>query len=186
MLKTSVTALLSAAIALASAASAQDIPAVPASAVPIIHTAPAEPGWSGDRVGDPGPVSIPYADAAFDALEAGDIARAEAAFIKAVRRNPFDPAAHFYLGATRMDLGNSEGARQHLELAAKKMPRHPDPKSRLGVTYAKLGDVMGANAQRAALVKLSDSCNGVCRLAPYIARGIAMIDDALASPPDQG
>jgi TolA-binding protein len=55
----------------------------------------------------------------------------------------------------------------------------PDPKSRLGVTLAKLGDVNGAMEQRAALEKMDKDCKGKCRNAQWIANGIAMIDAAL-------
>ena len=173
-----------AAATLAGAASAQDAP--PASSYLTIHTAPAEPAWSGDHTGDPGMAASPRIESAFNALEAKDFARAEEVFAKAVKRNPRDPAVNFYLGATRMDLGKWEDAKKHLEIAARKMPRHPDPKSRLGVTYAKLGDTTAAHGQRAALLKLADVCNGKCRLAPFIANGIEMIDEALAPPPGQG
>lgn len=166
----------------AGAASAQDMPSVPASAVPIIHSAPAEPGWSGDRSGDPGAVYTPEIERAFDALAKKDLVRAEGGFANAVRRNPRDVAANLYLGATRMDLGKWADAKKHLEYAATKLPRHPDPKSRLGVTYARLGDTAGAYKQRAALVSLADACNGTCRMAPFIAEGIEMIDEALALP----
>ncbi len=117
-----------------------------------------------------------------DALDSGNLAKAEMIFARALRRNPRNGAGNFYLGAVRMDLGKWDAAKKHLEIAVQKRPTHPDPKSRLGVTYAKLGDVSGAMKQRDELVKMKDACKGSCELSPYIIDGIKMIDDALAEP----
>ncbi len=119
-------------------------------------------------------------EAGLAALEEKNFARAEEVFGKVVQRNPRNASANFYLGATRMDLGKWADAKEHLEIAASKMPKHPDPKSRLGVTYAMLGDAAGAQAQRVALVQMADACKARCRLAPYITAGIEMIDKAMA------
>lgn len=117
-----------------------------------------------------------------DALEARNLAVAENIFADILRRYRNDPEANFYMGVTRMDLGKWEDAKKPLEIAVRKKPKHPDPKSRLGVTYAKLGDTTAANAQRAELVKMADACKSACKLSPYIAGGIRMIDEALAQP----
>mgnify|MGYP003390645826 FL=1 len=117
------------------------------------------------------------------ALQARNFAEAEALFAEALRYNRNNAEANFYMGVARMDLGKGEDAKKHLEIALRKKPKHPDPKSRLGVTYAKLGDTAAANALRADLVKMSDACRSSCRLSPYITAGIQMIDEALAETP---
>lgn len=117
------------------------------------------------------------------ALQAGKFSRAESIFADLLRQTRNNANANFYMGVTRMSLGKWTDAKKHLEIAADKIPGEPDPKSRLGVTYAKLGDTANANAQRAELVKMADACNNACELAPYITRGIRMIDEALAQPP---
>lgn len=143
--------------------------------------------WNGgSRDMTDGMTSGPRIGAAFEAIKAGNFVRAEEVFAKYVRQNPRDAAAHLYLGATRMDLGKWEDAKTSLERAARKLPRHPDPKARLGVTYAKLGDTAAAYSQRAELVKMTNSCKNVCKLSPYIKEGIQMIDAALAEGPGRG
>jgi uncharacterized protein HemY len=83
------------------------------------------------------------------------------------------------LGVTKMSMEKWEEAKKYLEIAVRKNAKAPDPKSRLGVTLAKLGDVNGAMEQRAALEKMDKDCKGKCRNAEWIANGIAMIDAAL-------
>lgn len=117
------------------------------------------------------------------ALAAKNFAAAEAAFTEVVTADPNNVDGQFMLGVTEMSLEKWPGAKEHLEIAVKKNPKHPDPKSRLGVTYAKLGDTAGANAQRADLFKMSGDCKGTCPLAPYISNGIQMIDQALQAGP---
>jgi len=114
------------------------------------------------------------------ALQAGNFVKAEAIFADYVRHDRPAPDVYFYLGVARMSLGKWEDAKKNLEVAVTKMPWHPDPKSRLAVTYAKLGDIAGANAQRAELVKMIEACEGACEFLPYIRGGIQMIDQALA------
>jgi Flp pilus assembly protein TadD len=80
-----------------------------------------------------------------------------------------------------MSLGKWEDAKKHLEVAVKKTPKEPDPRSRLGVTLVMLGDASGAMDQRAELEKMAKACKNTCRNAQWIANGIAMIDSA--TPP---
>jgi tetratricopeptide (TPR) repeat protein len=178
--------LLAAGVTLASAAHSQTPPASDSSyVVPSISSesnSGADPGWSDnwrwqnipgrDRV-NPIPVGVA-------ALKANEFVLAEEMFTVVLRNRPNHADANFYMGVAGMNLGKWEDAKKHLEIAVRKKPKHPDPKSRLGVTYAKLGDTAGASAQRAELVKMADACKGTCRLSPYIAGGIQMIDEALA------
>jgi len=182
--------LLAAGAALASAATAQEAPGVmpvgpPASSyAPVPDSGPAQPVWRGDSWGANVPDNykggMRYG---VSALKANELKVAEKVFANVLRYKQSNADANFYMGVTKMNLGEWEDAKKHLEIAVTKKPKHPDPKSRLGVTYAKLGDIAGANAQRADLVKMSDACKGACRLSPYIRDGIQMIDEALAQTP---
>jgi tetratricopeptide (TPR) repeat protein len=118
------------------------------------------------------------------ALQAKNFPLAETIFAEVLLGSPNNTDANFMMGVTEMSLRKWSAAKDYLEVAAKKNPKHPDPKSRLGVTYAKLGDVAGANAQRSELVDLSKACKGSCNLAPYILDGIQMIDSALQAGSD--
>lgn len=111
-----------------------------------------------------------------DALNAKNFAVAEAIFGEVLRENSGHPEANFMMGVAKMSLGKWADAKSNLEIAVKKKPKEPDPKSRLGVTLIKLGDVEGARKQREDLVKLKRACDGACKNAEYIDRGIAMID----------
>ncbi|MEQ1780430.1 MAG: tetratricopeptide repeat protein [Hyphomonadaceae bacterium] len=111
-----------------------------------------------------------------DALNAKNFAVAEAIFDEVLRENGNHPEANFMMGVAKMSLGKWAEAKSNLEIAVKKKPKEPDPKSRLGVTLIKLGDAEGAKKQRDDLVKLQKACNGNCKNAAYIDRGIAMID----------
>ena len=158
------------------------------SSLPPMTSQPARPPWDGDAwrhthlEGFDSFATRSLFRAGLNALREQNFARAETVFARIARRLPKrdDAKASFYLGATRMELGKWEEAKADLEFAAQKFPAHPDPKSRLGVTYARLGDVAAAMAQRAELVKMAEACKGDCELSPYITGGIAMIDKALA------
>ena len=158
----------------------------------------AEPDPRGEMVpilGAPGP-EISETDLGIRALKLGEFARAEKIFAEIVRREhpnfamtissrsgprPESWEANLYLGVARMGLAKWEEAKKPLEIAASENS-HPDPTSRLGVTYAKLGNVAGAEAQRADLVRMREACKDNCELSPFILQGIRMIDEALAAP----
>lgn len=183
--------LLAAGATLAFAANAQtpDVSLNPALSEPptSFSSAPADPGWSGDPW-------MPCCDLTdkrrarslghgVAALEANDFARAEEIFAGILRYNQNNDAIRFYLGVAKMNLGKWDEAKRYLKIAARELRKLPDPKSHLGVTYAKLGDTAGAYAQRARLVKMAEACKGKCELSPYIIDGIQMIDEALTETP---
>lgn len=118
-----------------------------------------------------------------EALQAKNFTVAETIFDEVLKRDFRNPSVNFMMGVTKMSLEKWPEARKYLELAVRGDPKNPDPKSRLGVTLIKLGDMDGAMDQRAALVKMSEACKGQCRLADYIASGIAMIDGARPPAP---
>jgi TolA-binding protein len=178
--------------AFAGLANAQEAPATPTAppAETSSYIAPEPSVWDGDawrRI--PGPDLVSRMESGVSALKANDFALAEQIFGNVLRRKPASADANFYMGVAKMNLGEWEDAKKHLEIAVRNKPKHPDPKSRLGVTYAKLGDAAGASVQRAALEKMADTCKRSCKdFAPYIAGGIEMIDKALGetAAPGQG
>ncbi len=114
-----------------------------------------------------------------DAMKAKNFVAAESIFEEVLRENGNHAEANLMMGTVKMSLGKWEEAKKFLEIAAKKSPKAPDPKSRLGVTLIKLGDINGAMAQRAELEKLDKACKGTCKEAQWITGGIAMIDSSL-------
>jgi Flp pilus assembly protein TadD len=147
---------------------------------------PAYDFWQGVVGRYSSPFNVDVAEG-IDALEAGNYAKAETVFEKLLQypviSQTTDPTIRFYLGVAEMNLGKWDEAKTHLKTAARRLRRLPDPKSRLGVAYAKLGDVDGANVQRAALVRMGEACKGTCKDSQFISDGIQMIDQALAQPP---
>jgi predicted Zn-dependent protease len=123
--------------------------------------------------------------AAQEALQARNFPVAEAALRDLVRADRLNPELNLMLGIALMGQERWADARQPLETAVRKAPKSPDARSRLAVTYLKLGETIQAEAQRAELVKLSDRCKGTCRDAQWIASGIAMVDGTVgpALPP---
>ena len=116
------------------------------------------------------------------ALQAKNYVVAEGVFRDVLRQDRNHPDANFLMGVTQMGLEQWDEAKKYLEIATRKSPRKPDPKSRLGIALIKLGDIEGAKQQREELVKLQAACKGNCRDGQYIDDGIAMIDAALPRP----
>jgi TolA-binding protein len=114
-----------------------------------------------------------------EALQAKNYLVAEGIFRDVLRQDRNHADANFLMGVTQMGLEKWDEAKKYLEIAVRKSPKKPDPKSRLGVTLIKLGDIEGAKKQREELVKLQTACKGNCRDGQFISDGIAMIDGAL-------
>lgn len=180
--------LLAAGAAFACPANAQTPPADPPASSGYSSTPPSASPQAPDWSGDP---QIPCCDLTdirrarslghgVAALEVNDFARAEEIFTDVLRHNRNNAGVRFYLGVAKMNLGKWDEAKRYLKPAARELRKLPDPKSHLGVTYAKLGDTAGAYAQRARLVQMAEACKGACELSPYILDGIQMIDEALA------
>jgi TolA-binding protein len=123
-----------------------------------------------------------YFDQGMQALQAKNYPLAEGIFEDVLRQNRNHADANFLMGVTKMGLEKWDEAKKYLEIAVRKSPKKPDPKSRLGVTLIKLGDIEGAKKQREELVRLQTACKGDCRDGQYINDGIAMIDGALPKP----
>lgn len=176
-------ALVAFAAMIAAPAMAQDgAPSAPAAdAMPYIAppSNPPDSGWNLDHWRTQTGPTVSQIDRGMRALKSGNFQLAEASLTKALSINSGDGLAHFYMGVAQMGLGKWDAARSHLEIAYREDMTHPDPASRLGVAYAKLGNTAGAEAQRAALFAMADACNGTCKLAPFIVSGIRMIDEAL-------
>jgi predicted Zn-dependent protease len=122
-------------------------------------------------------------DDGVDAIRAKNFNVAEGIFAEVLRQNPTHPEGNLMMGTTKMSLGKWEEAKKYLEIAVRKDPKNPDPKSRLAVTLIKLGDTEGAMKQRADLEKMNQDCKGKCRNAEWIAGGLAMVDGAMPPKP---
>ncbi|MEP7209845.1 MAG: tetratricopeptide repeat protein [Alphaproteobacteria bacterium] len=118
---------------------------------------------------------------AMDSMQAKNYELAERKFLEVLQDKPTEPRANLMLGVTEMALMKWEEAKKYLTTAVAISPREPDPKSRLGVTLAKLGDLDGAAKQRADLATMDKACKGKCLNAKWIADGIVMIDGAVSA-----
>jgi predicted Zn-dependent protease len=118
---------------------------------------------------------------AMDTMQAGNYPMAERKFLEVLEEKPNEPRANFMLGVTEMALMKWEEAKKYLTKAVAISPREPDPKSRLGVTLVKLGDLDGAARQRADLARMDKACKGKCLNAKWITDGLAMIDSEMAA-----
>ncbi len=116
------------------------------------------------------------------ALQAQDYNSAQTAFRDVLTADSSNAAANFMMGITRLGLGDVEGSRVYLVAATTNDKKLPDPKGRLGWVEAKLGNLEGAQKQRADLVKLQKRCKDKCAEAGAINASIALIDQALAAP----
>jgi Flp pilus assembly protein TadD len=118
---------------------------------------------------------------AMNSKQAKNYEIAEMKFHEVLPAKPNEPRANLMLGVTEMALMKWEEAKKYLTRAVEISPREPDPKSRLGVTLVKLGDLDGAAKQRADLAAMDKACKGKCRNAKWIADGLAMIDGEVAA-----
>lgn len=128
-------------------------------------------------------LSAAHYNSGVQAVQSKNFAVAEGIFNDILRQNPNHADANFMMGITKMSLNKWDDAKKYLEVAVKKSPKEPDPKSRLAVTLIKLGDIDGAMEQRAALEKMDKDCKGKCRKAEWIANGLALVDSALPPKP---
>jgi tetratricopeptide (TPR) repeat protein len=177
-------ALVAFAAVVAAPALAQDAGS-PAPAAPMPYIAPPPPnsqpdsGWNADDWRTQTGPTVSQLDRGVRALKSGNFQLAETSLTKALKTHTDDGLINFYMGVAQMGLGKWDAARAHLEIAYREDMTHPDPASRLGVAYARLGNTAGAQAQRTALLAMADECRGTCKLAPFIVSGIRMIDEAL-------
>lgn len=123
--------------------------------------------------------------AATEALDAKNYAAAEAILGELVRRNPTTTDAHFLMGLAKIGLGRWGEAKPFLEAAVAREPRRPEPKTRLGLTHVRLGDIDAARKVRADLASLAGACATACEDAIWIADGLLELDGALAAPAAQ-
>lgn len=121
-------------------------------------------------------------DAATEALRTQDFESAETTLALLLKRDPTTQDANFLMGLAKSGLGKWSEARTYLEAAVKSEPKRPEPKARLGLAYAMLDDTYRAQVQRSELAKLAAACNSTCADAKWIEEGIALVDQALASP----
>ncbi|HEX5005588.1 MAG TPA: hypothetical protein VFV70_00665 [Hyphomonadaceae bacterium] len=118
---------------------------------------------------------------AMAALQAKDYAGAEAAFAELQRRGRTNSGVNFMMGLAKIGLEKWSEAQPYLEAAVVEEPKRPEPKTRLGITYAKLNNIDAARQQRAALASLDAECKRSCKDAAWIIEGLALLDEALQS-----
>jgi hypothetical protein len=118
---------------------------------------------------------------AVTALQAKDYAGAEAAFAELQRRGRTEPGGNFLMGLAKIGLEKWSEAQPYLEAAVLDEPKRPEPKTRLGIIYAKLNNIDAARQQRAALASLDAECRKTCKDAQWITEGLALLDQALKS-----
>jgi hypothetical protein len=119
--------------------------------------------------------------AGIDALQAKDFIGAERAFSKLLQGDPTNPDLNFLMGLAEIGLSRWEAAKWHLKIATTLKPQRPEPKTRLGLTYIDLGDILSAQKMRAELADLDATCKGSCGDAVWIADGLFLLDRALAA-----
>jgi tetratricopeptide (TPR) repeat protein len=115
------------------------------------------------------------------ALQAQDFASAEIKLRELLQFKPSTPDANFLMGLAKTGLEKWPEARGFLEIAVEVEPKRPEPKTRLGLIYAKFDRPDAAKEQRDALAALDAECRNTCADATWIADGIKAIDQALAS-----
>ncbi len=117
---------------------------------------------------------------ATEALEAKDFAAAETTLHELVNYSPTTTDAHFLLGIARIGLEKWADAKAALEVAVRSEPKRPEPRTRLGLAYLKLGDVEAARRQRSELAELRAACKRACDDVTWIADGLVLLDQELA------
>lgn len=90
---------------------------------------------------------------------------------------------HYYVGASRLRLGDAKGARRMLERAVKLAPDLLIAQQDLGVAYAKLGDRPKAEAVLAKMKAQADQCAGKCEDAEPLLAVMTTISEAMAAMP---
>jgi hypothetical protein len=118
---------------------------------------------------------------AVNALQAKDYAAAEVGLAELLRRGRTGSGANFLMGLAKIGLEKWDEAQPYLEAAVAEEPKRPEPKTRLGITYAKLNKIDAARLQRAALAGLDAECKRTCKDAAWIIEGLALLDEALRS-----
>ncbi|MEQ1779977.1 MAG: hypothetical protein ABMA14_01365 [Hyphomonadaceae bacterium] len=138
--------------------------------------------YNADRIDEGAQVTLALLhQQAVTALQAQDYATAEIALREMLQRKPPTSDANFLMGLTKTGLEKWEEARGFLELAVESEPKRPEPKTRLGLVYAKFNRMDDARRQREALGELSVACASTCPDATWITDGLRTLDQALAS-----
>ncbi len=138
--------------------------------------------YNADRIDEGAQVTLALLhQEAITALQAQDYPKAEVALREMLQRNKPTPDANFLMGLTKTGLEKWDEARGFLELAVVSEPRRPEPKTRLGLIYAKFDRMDAAKQQREALAALSFACGDTCPDATWIADGLHTLDQALSS-----
>jgi hypothetical protein len=118
---------------------------------------------------------------ALAALQSSNFGAAEARLAELMERGRSRSGANFLMGLAKIGLEKWDEAQVYLESAIAEEPKRPEPRTRLGIAYAKLGRIDEAQRQQAALAGLNAECKQTCADAKWIAEGIALLDQVLES-----
>lgn len=90
-------------------------------------------------------------------LQTGEYRQAELTFKEAVRENPNDYTAQYYLGRFLLAQGKEAEALPHFQRAVALDPKKPDYQFWLGVAYGKLGNFKAERVQYERTLKIDDN-----------------------------
>ncbi len=134
-------------------------------------------------------MSAPQVDAAaeyrkgIEALQADRFAEAKRAFARVLSVAPKDANANFLAGLANAGLGDLKNARGHYERAVKADSEMVAARQELGVTYAKLGEKVKAEAELAKLNAMAAKCGDGCPKAADIKKALAAVTEAMGQGP---
>lgn len=138
--------------------------------------------YKADRVDEAAEASIAQLrQRAVTALQAKDYATAEVTLRELLQRTPVPADTNFLMGLAKTGLEKWDEARGFMELAVVSEPNRPEPKTRLGLIYAKFNRMEEARRQRQELDSLSIVCGGSCPDSTWINDGLHALDQALSS-----
>lgn len=110
---------------------------------------------------------------------AGNFAQAARHFKKVTRVARRNGEAHYLLGLSYMQAGQTKRARKPLENAVKYSPNRIEAKRDLALTYVELERMDDARDMLAQLTRLSDQCAGSCADSATLAQSLSAVKMAM-------
>ena len=138
-------------------------------------------GSSSAMPSDSAPAYDPVAEyrSGITAFEAHDYKKAVTAFKRVVAVAPEHAPAQYLLGASFIALGDFKHAVRPLEAAAKADPTLLDAQRDLAISYAKMGQIEKATAQRDLIQAKQLACAGTCPQAAALDAALGAVNAAL-------